>query len=116
MFNIFNSSKYIVSMSLLVAFVLGGCATARTVSMQPGKGGVVSLNPPQNPEARAKAEELMRSNCHGKKFEIVEEGEAVIGQEVYGKQDTSLGKSSIWSTSSSTTENKTEWRITYKCI
>ena len=59
-------SKISISVGFLILALLVGCATARTVSMQPGKGGVVAVHPAQDPEARAKAEEIMRNTCHGK--------------------------------------------------
>ncbi len=99
-----------------VLLILAGCATARVVSSQPGKGGVIAVNPPNDADARSKAEELMRANCHGKKFEIVEEGEAVIGTTSYGHENTSLSKSSLFSSTSQETENKTEWRMSYRCL
>ncbi|MGZ3699775.1 MAG: hypothetical protein ACXWP5_16775 [Bdellovibrionota bacterium] len=115
-----NFSRIVVGFAALSIII--GCATARTVSVQPGKGGVVAVNPPQDPEARQKAEMIMGQTCNGKKWEIVEEGETVIGQSTRGDTGTSYNNNRnapiLFSSTSSSSEtvNKTEWRINYKCI
>src|SRR5262245_45030584 len=77
--------------------MLAGCATARNVSMQPGKGGVVAVQPANDPEARTKAEDIMRSTCQGKRWEIVEEGEQVVGSRTNGSGNASLSKNNLFS-------------------
>lgn len=119
------------SASLCAFFLLtlSACATARVVEVYPGKGGVISLSPPQSPEAREKAKALMSDGCQGKKSTIVKEGEVVVGQKSEGEEESTqedkrstnlfTGKTSSKpmgkTRSSSTTSNLTEWRITYRC-
>ena len=103
-----------------VAFAaLVGCATARVVTVQPKKGGVIGIHNGLGGDARVKAEELMRANCMGP-FEITEEGEVVTGSVSSGSAQTSeptkKGKYTTSTTSTSTsTQDTTEWRLTYKC-
>lgn len=100
--------------------------TARAVSSKPGKGGVVTLNPHEDPRARAKADEIMARTCSGKKAEITEEGEAVVGSTKKSNTEHNSGNSGglkiagfglpSSSSETDTTERQlTEWRITYEC-
>jgi hypothetical protein len=108
----------------VVWVVLAGCATARLVESESEIGGIVTVNPPQSPEARDKAKAMMQSTCGAKPFRIVKEGETVVGQTTQGTQEekpiktTNLfGKKSpaVQTTSNQTTTNVTEWRLTFKC-
>lgn len=111
----------VISASLIVFAT--GCATTRVVSKQPKKGGVIALQKGLwgEDEARAKMESMMRSNCGGK-YEITDESEVVVGQ-VSRTQGSERGKkkngivsySASESQSTTETDNKTEWRITYAC-
>jgi hypothetical protein len=101
---------------VVICGLMVGCSTARVVSVQPHHGGVISVAPPQDPDARAKATTLMVDNCGSIGYDITEEGEAVIGSTSSGSMQKStgmFGQPAIAQNSSST--NKTEWRITYKC-
>ena len=103
--------------------------TARSVSMKPGKGGVLTLNPHDDPRARAKADAIMNQTCSGKKAEITEEGEAVIGTSTKSNTEhnagsggggfkvggMSFGGSNPSSETDSVAKQLTEWRITYEC-
>lgn len=103
--------------------------TAKSVSMRPGKGGVVTLSPQEDPRARAKADAIMQKTCGSKKAEITEEGEAVVGVSKRSQTDHNSGGSNgiklssagigFGSPSSSETDaterQLTEWRITYEC-
>ena len=118
---------------LFVGLMLSACSmdftTARSVSMKPGKGGVVTLNPPQDPRARAKADSLMAQTCAGKKPEITEEGEVAVGKTTSSNTEhnsgsgsspskiagLSFGGSNPSSNTESTEKQVTEWRITYEC-
>lgn len=113
--------------SLLIALgtvvVTVGCATTRVVSKQPRKGGVIALQKGLwgEDEARAKMESTMRSNCGGQ-YEITDESEVVVGQvsrtkgSEQGKQKNGyVSYSTKQSESTTETNNKTEWRITYAC-
>ena len=102
----------VVRLFLIAAVVvLFGCATARTVSVTPGKGGVVALKPGLFGDPRQKATELINGNC-GSGHTIVKEGEAVIGTTGEERERTTWygGKAKDIDTT-----NKTEWRIKYKC-
>jgi hypothetical protein len=108
----------------LLMFVVS-CATARLEEVEPGQGGVITLTPPQNPEAKEKARMIMEENCQGKKPMIVKEGFVVVGTTTSGQEETSPGSrtdlftgkktASISTSSSSTTNQVKEWRLTYKC-
>ena len=108
-------SKKLFALSAL-AVLLVGCASARMVSMQPAKGGVIAVLPSGSVEARQKATVMMQNNCGSKKVEITEEGEAVIGHTSTGSANTSLTGHLLGTNTNSDTTQKTEWRITYKCI
>jgi hypothetical protein len=125
--------------STIIAFVFAAltalsCAhdwtTAKSVSVRPGKGGVLTLNPHEDPRARAKADAIMNQACGGKKPEITEEGEAVVGVSKRSQTDHNSGGSGGIKLSSngfgfgsggnssetdSTERQLTEWRVTYEC-
>ncbi len=100
---------------LITLSVLVSCASARVVTVEPGQGGIIAVNPKDSSDAREKAVALMSENCRGK-YKIVKEGEEVVGQT--SQSQTTAGRSlfnkAALNTSSNST-NKTEWRITYKC-
>jgi hypothetical protein len=120
---------------LLPAFAallsLSSCMTppqpyAKTIEMEPGKGGVIMIHPSEDPIAHQKAEAMMQSNCSGKKVQILKEGETKIGtassgdtqnntrQSGFLDQLAGIGNKSESHTNSATTDI-TEWRITYTC-
>jgi len=86
---------------------LAGCSLGnyRVVKTVPQKGGEVALVGVQN-EAREKAEGYMRGQCPSG-YDIVEEGEAVVGQEQVGSRRGYMVRSE--------TNDKHEWRIKYQC-
>ena len=103
--------------------------SARSVAMKPGKGGVVTLSHHDDPRSRAKGDEIMNRTCAGKKVEVVEEGEAVVGSSKRSNTENNnnhgsggikvagIGFGSPSSTSSTDAEERqiTEWRVTYEC-
>ncbi len=109
-----------IGLTIGMLMILGGCATARLVETQPGKGGVVAIKPTGSSDAREKAKGIMQETCGGKKVEIVAEGEHVIGQ--FSKTSSSESESkglfgpALTGNSSSHTTQETEWRITFQCI
>jgi hypothetical protein len=124
--------KFIIQLTVLSAFIATSCAhdwtTAKSVSMRPGKGGVVTLSPQEDPRARAKADAIMQKTCGNKKAQITEEGEAVVGVSKRSQTDHNSGSSNgirisgnglgfgSHSSETDTTERQvTEWRITYEC-
>ncbi len=99
--------------SMTSVLALMGCAPASNfrVVEKTSVGGVVAL-PSAQDMAREKAEQYMKSQCPTG-YDIQKEAEAVIGS------DTTQGqqKASFFSapTAATSTTNKTEWRIEYKC-
>jgi hypothetical protein len=99
--------------SVISLLALAGCGAAgsfRVVEKTSG-GGVVAL-PSAQDMGREKAEQYMKSQCPTG-YDVQKEAEAVIGS------DTTQGtqKASFFSapTAASTTTQKTEWRIEFKC-
>lgn len=111
--------QYMAALLITVPF-MASCATIRVVTTRPRNGGVIAIQAGLwgQDEARMKAESVMRSTCGGK-FEITEEGEAVIGttSTTRGNADQKYNNrgSSTQLSSSTDTTNKTEHRITYVC-
>jgi hypothetical protein len=117
-----------------------GCQTmpyqpyARDVKKRPQAGGVVALKAEHRDEDKAKAFDMMKSNCGNEGYKVTEEGEVVVGQTTastatentdYGgkKTGTLFGlpitsgsdKSASTNTVASTTQLK-EWQMTYECL
>lgn len=100
--------------SMIVACALGlvaltGCSGIRVVQRSQ-TGGVVALQGAES-GAREKAGEYMSRECP-RGYEIVEEGEAVIGQTTHA--DTRPGLL-FGSHTTARSEDRREWRITYHC-
>jgi hypothetical protein len=95
--------------SLLGVIALTGCSGIRVVQ-KTQTGGVVALQGAEG-GAREKADEYMRQQCP-KGYEIVEEGEAVVGQTTHA--DTRPGVF-LGSHTTARSEDRREWRITYQC-
>lgn len=106
---------------------------ARKVKVKPRKGGIVALKVDHNDQDRAYAEKIMTKSCYGKGFDVLEEGEVVIGTQTSStatKKEAEKGKrvGSLWgiplstadkdqtTNTSSTTVQKKEWQINYKCL
>ncbi len=122
-----------ISTALIIVLNMASCAhdwtTAKSVSVKPGKGGVLTLNPHEDPRARAKADAIMKQTCGTKKAEITEEGDAVIGVSKRSQTEHNSGGSGGIRLSSngffgsggnssetdSTERQLTEWRVTYEC-
>lgn len=125
-----STAKSILFIAILL--IVQSCAhdwtTAKSVTMRPGKGGVVTLHPQEDPRARAKANAIMANTCGNKKAEVTEEGEAVVGVSKRSQTDhnssgsgalrlssNGIGFGSHSSDTDSTERQLTEWRITYEC-
>jgi hypothetical protein len=108
-------------LGLTAIAMLMGCATARNVQTKPGKGGVVAVHQGLWGDARAEADNIMRTTCKGKPFEIVEEGETVIGSTTTantkreGEHEGLFGKEAESERTTAQTMDKTEWRVKYVC-
>ena len=129
-----------VLLSFLPFLFFVSCATmpyepqAREIKRKPQQGGAIALNEKYRAEDRAKADNLMKSNCGtNKDVAILEEGEVVVGEKVDStakktidnEENTAFKLGGIRFTNSTPAENvntsmqKTqikEWRIEYGCI
>lgn len=70
--------------------------------------------------ARQKAEAEMARTCGANNFEVLEEGEAVVGQVEHSQGNaqntrTIFGRPAVSTSSTSETTQKTEWRLKYSC-
>ncbi len=94
--------------------ILAGCASARSVVVEPGAGGIVAI-PANTSSNREKAEGLMRSTCRGG-YEIVREEEVAVGSRGRGERTVSRGTSdSITTREEFSTRVRYEWQIHYRC-
>jgi hypothetical protein len=108
--NTFLRIAQVASMTSLFALVACAGASYRVVKKTP-EGGVVALAGSRD-EAHSLAEGYMKSQCPGG-FDVVEEGEAVIGED--SKSATKPSLFTIGQNTATSTTQKTEWRINYKC-
>lgn len=108
-------SRSLALVSIPLLSLAAGCVHGnyRVVKTVPS-AGEVALEGPQE-EARQKAEGYMASRCPSG-YDIVEEGEAVVGQN--STSQTREGRTALiiptMQTTTSTTD-KREWRIKYQC-
>jgi len=105
-----NSGLRILALaSTLAAIAVAGCSSFRVVEKSQ-TGGVVALSGPRD-DAHQKAEEFMAAQCP-LGYQIVDEGEAVIGEDTQG-----VARPSVFGggTTATSTTQKTEWRIKYQC-
>lgn len=112
------SIRSVVSYSMISAIALSslglaGCGTYRVVRRTPNGGEVALQGTPG--KAHEAADQYMASQCPGG-YDIVEEGEAVIGSETQAQttRDKNVWGRPVQRTTESTTE-KSEWRIKYQC-
>jgi len=101
---------------VLGTVALLGCAPQGNyrVVKKVNTGGELALEGQQEP-ARAKAEAYMKGQCPAG-YDIVEEGEAVVGQ--VGSAETRPKNSFVFGPSTATkteTTDKREWRIKFQC-
>lgn len=107
------------SFCLLVPFALAACYPAPREVRRTATGGEVAIYA-NVPEARDGAYQIMGSRCPNG-FDIVEEGEVVIGVVASGQESgtvTRFGNRSTGHYSGSsyqTVEDKREWRFLYQC-
>lgn len=120
--------------STLCACQMAYVPQARNISRKPRNSGVIGIPVSHRPEDRQKADELMKQNCAPQPFNVVDEGETVIGQETKStasesnRDDTRRNEGNLFgmnfisgtaggkdtSQSSVTTQLK-EWQISYNC-
>jgi hypothetical protein len=115
-----------LKISLLITSIVGLSACAgpqvRMVALQHGQGGILAMDSGTNEEAHAKADSMMAQNCNsaGKKVVILNEAEKVVGTASNGSSTHHRGLATFGgfgssSDSNSSTVEKGEWRIEYKC-
>lgn len=102
-----------------VAIFASSCATVRVVKKKPRKGGELAVTQGFiGPSAEELAAQKMSSNCRGK-YEITEEGEAVVGSKRRMKHNSTKQKSYRTDVTSGNeyeeSRDMVEWRIKYKC-
>lgn len=125
-----------------IALALSACQTmpyqpyARDVKKKPGQSGVIALKLNNREEDKAKAQQMMSSNCGTAPVKVLEEGEVVVGQETKGTADTTKANAvqgqqvgSLFgmpvtsgavdardsTQSSSVTTSVKEWQMAYEC-
>jgi len=135
-----TKTQKLMAFSILLGLV--GCQTmpyqpyARDVKKKPGQSGVIALHLDNREEDKAKARQMMASNCGSAAVKVLEEGEVVVGQETKGTSDTTKSKavqgSQVGSlfglpitsggreaqdstSSSSVTTSVKEWQMSYEC-
>ena len=96
----------------IAALGLAACGNYRVVRRTPN-GGEVALEGDQG-KAREKAEEYMRGQCPSG-YDVLEEGEAVVGQEMTGNTHEQKVFGLPVQTTSASTQDKREWRVKYQC-
>jgi hypothetical protein len=96
---------------LVAALAVTACAHTRVVKSRPGKGGEIMVSEGLFGDARADAKKKMRANCGSRRPEITEEGEAVVGK----RRNSSTDLTKWGSVSSEDEDDKTEWRLKYRC-
>jgi len=108
---------------------------ARDVKKKPQVGGTIALHTEHRDEDRAKATQMMSSNCGANTVKVLEEGEVVVGQTtntnanqnsnygnkqqvgtLFGMPVTSGSDASTNTNSTATTTQLKEWQITYECV
>ncbi len=134
--------KYLL-IALPLVLLINACQTipyqpyARDVKKKPGQNGIVALKLDHRDEDKAKANQMMTSNCQSAIVKILEEGEVVIGQEsttdsktsknagesskpigsLFGIPMSSVGTDPSEATSAKvSTSQLKEWQISYECV
>ena len=87
---------------------------ARVVKKQPSRGGIIAISMGMDggQNARLEAQDMMSANCRGR-YNVVEESEVVVGTREHS--DTHYSKHYPSRSTSSTSSDLTEWRLTYEC-
>ncbi len=101
----------------VVSFAAIGCGGSYRVVEKTGTGGVVALPNQQTP--RDNVEQYLKAQCPAG-YDVQKESEAVIGETTQTREEGSAhatkgGGIRSSSASASSTTQKTEWRIEYKC-
>jgi hypothetical protein len=111
-----------ISVGLLL--VLAACGSARVIQ-RTESGGVIELQGDRN-KAMEQASAEMSAHCGGPgSWRVTQEGEEVIGQDTYVREDTSeasktsrsgrRNRTDTTTTGQTSTRNATAWRVHYMC-
>ncbi|CAN5576387.1 hypothetical protein BH09MYX1_BH09MYX1_60420 [soil metagenome] len=116
-----NLRSNVIVLSLIATGItaLVGCSGIRVVRASP-QGGEIALQGNRE-DAMEKARAEMARTCGGpQNYQIVEEGETVVGEQTSGNSTTQQGQT--WTgrpasrtTTNQTTRDVTEWRVKYAC-
>jgi hypothetical protein len=114
----FISLKNLLLVSTLGALAVG-CSSVRVVKLSKQGGELALLG--DREEAMEKAQAEMAAKCGGQdKFDIVEQGEVVVGEvsKSSTRSSSRRGKRKTrgFSSSSTVTRDKTEWRVIFECV
>ena len=104
--------------------VLAACGSAKVIQ-QNQQGGIIELQGDRN-KAMEQATQEMAAHCGGPgSFQIVQQGEEVIGQDTFVREDTATDQrtsrrgrrssTDTTTTGQSSTRNATAWRVHYAC-
>ena len=103
-------------MLLILPLFVVSCSSVRVVSVEPGEGGQVAVSPRDSEDARQKAIAMMQENCGSRHYKITKEGEEVIGSSTRSTANAGRGMfGGVVMNGASSSTQKTEWRLTYKC-
>lgn len=95
------------------AVLLAACGSARVVQ-RTQYGGVVALEGDRG-KAMEGAHREMAAHCGQGNYQIVQEGEEVVGQVTEYGEATDYDRRGEVTHGASETTNKTEWRVHYQC-
>ena len=104
--------------------VLAACGSAKVIQRTQG-GGVIELQGDRG-KAMEQATQEMAAHCGGPgSWQVTQEGEEVIGQDTFVREDTSeasktsrsgrRNRTNTTTTGQQSTRNATAWRIHYTC-
>ncbi|HWO25395.1 MAG TPA: hypothetical protein VNO30_41930 [Kofleriaceae bacterium] len=111
-------------LSVGLFLVLAACGSAKVIQ-RTQSGGVIELQGDRN-KAMEQASQEMAAHCGGPgSYQITQEGEEVIGQDTYVREDTSeasktsrsgrRNRTDTTTTGQTSTRNATAWRVHYTC-
>jgi hypothetical protein len=106
-------SKHVMLGMVWSSLIVLGCSNIRAVEVQPGRGGIVALLGLRD-GARTKADVYMKTQCPAG-YDVVEEGEAVVGSASQGSSSAVGGNGFAVGSSRSVSHDLTEWRVKYRC-
>jgi hypothetical protein len=109
--------------SLALILTLAACGSARVIQ-RTQVGGVIELQGDRG-KAMEQANQEMTAHCGPNNYTIIQEGEEVVGQDTFVREDTSSGQntsrdgrrthSGSTTTGQASTRDATAWRVHYQC-